>query len=70
MIWLPTYLSRENPDLEILTPAELAHQIADKTTFAELDETLIAKIQELRAKNRLILAMSAGSLDGFVRENL
>lgn len=70
VIWLPTFLSRENPDLEVLAPAELAHRIADKTIFAELDEVLIAKIQELRAKNRLILAMSAGSLDGFIREKL
>ena len=34
------------------------------------DSQLLEKINELKDKNRLILAMSAGSLDGWIRKRL
>ena len=70
VVWLPTYLSRENPDLEILPPEFLSRKIAEKTTISEIDENLPAKIAEMRSKNLLVLAMSAGSLDSFVRKSI
>ena len=73
IIWLPTYLSRENPDFEILSPELLSRKISEKTTildFSDSPKELIEKILSLKAKNRLILAMSAGSLDGWIRKNI
>ena len=73
IIWLPTYLSRENPDFEILSPEFLSRKISEKTTildFSDSPKELIEKILSLKAKNRLILAMSAGSLDGWIRKNI
>ena len=73
IIWLPTYLSRENPDFEILSPELLSRKISEKTTildFSDSPKELIEKILSLKAKNRLILAMSAGSLDGWIRKRL
>ena len=70
IIWLPTYLSRENPDLEILTPDFLTRKIdGDKVKFTDLNEDLVAEIAKLKDKNYLVLAMSAGTLDGWVRDN-
>lgn len=70
IIWLPTYLSRENPDLEILTPDFLTRKIdGDKVKFTDLNEDLVAEIAKLKDKNYLVLAMSAGTLDGWLRDN-
>ena len=73
IIWLPTYLSRENPDFEILSPEFLSRKVSEKTIVMDLtknDSQLLEKINELKDKNRLILAMSAGSLDGWIRKDL
>ena len=67
VIWLPTYLSREDPSLEILTPQFLAKNIKDKAIFSQLDSSLIDTIKEYQKNNYLVLAMSAGSLDGLIR---
>ena len=70
IIWLPTYLSRENPDLEILSPDFLARKISGgKIKFADLNEDLAAKITSLKNEGYLVLAMSAGTLDGWLRDN-
>lgn len=69
ILWLPTFLSRENPNLAIISPEELSQKVSDKTQIFEMTNQLINKIEELQKNNRLILAMSAGSLDGFIREN-
>ena len=70
VLWLPTYLSRENPDLEILTPEQLSVNIAEKTELCDMDDKLSSRIKELRKQNRLVLAMSAGSLDSWIRKNI
>lgn len=72
VIWLPTYLSREDPNLEILTPEFLSRKVKDKTEFYDISDSnteLANRINELHSKNRLILAMSAGSLDAWIRKN-
>ena len=70
VLWLPTYLSRENPDLEILTSEQLSSNIAEKTELFDIDDKLHSRIKELRKQNRLVLAMSAGSLDSWLRKNV
>ncbi len=70
LFWLPTYLTRENPDLTVLTPVDFIakldnHEIAEA---AELNETLASKIKELRAQNYLIILITAGPADTWFRE--
>ncbi|QHN43240.1 hypothetical protein GII36_05335 [Candidatus Mycosynbacter amalyticus] len=69
--WLPTYLSREDPALEILTPKQLTAQLAPtKLHLAEFDETLWSEITRHRNAGHLVLCMGAGSIDGWVRAKL
>jgi UDP-N-acetylmuramate--alanine ligase len=65
--WLPTYLTRENPDLAILTPQELAGSLKN-VHFADLDDELWVNIQRARDDGALVVCMGAGSIDGWVRE--
>ena len=69
--WLPTYLTRENPDLPVLTPTELAKNVpAEKLHVAELDDTLWENIQKARNRGSLVLCMGAGTIDGWIRNKL
>jgi UDP-N-acetylmuramate--alanine ligase len=67
--WLPTYLSRENEELEILQPAQLTEHLTnkDRVRYAELDESLWQAITSERQAGKLVLCMGAGSIDGWVR---
>ena len=68
--WLPTYLSREQEGLEILTPEYLIERIPNNAHIlvagkvAELTEA----IQRHLAAGRMVIAMGAGSIDGAVRQ--
>jgi len=68
--WLPTYLTRENPDLETLTPQQLTQHIHAKITYAQLDDALWAEIRQHRAAGHLVLCMGAGTIDSWLRERL
>ena len=69
--WLPTYLSREAPELEILTPAELTSGLNDtEIRQADLDDKLWDEIQRHINAGHLVLCMGAGSIDGWVRQQL
>jgi UDP-N-acetylmuramate--alanine ligase len=69
--WLPTYLTRENPDLPTLTPQQLAKNIdKEKVHFAELDDSLWQEITAARNSGKLVLCMGAGTIDGWIREQL
>jgi UDP-N-acetylmuramate--alanine ligase len=70
--WLPTYLSREDPSLPILTPEELSSNVTNKTAirFADLDDQLWDRIQQARSQGGLVLAMGAGTIDGWLRKQL
>jgi UDP-N-acetylmuramate--alanine ligase len=70
--WLPTYLTREDSSLAILTPEELTKDITnhDAVHISELDDTLWQNIQKARDRGALVLFMGAGSIDGWVREKL
>ena len=68
--WLPTYLSREDPGLELLTPDYLIRNVTNKQNIhvAELDDALWDNIQTHRQSGILILCMGAGSIDSWVSE--
>lgn len=70
--WLPTYLTREDPVLPVLTPEELMQNVTNRQAVhvAEMDEQLWDSIQKAREHGALVLFMGAGSIDQWVREKL
>lgn len=68
--WLPTYLSREDPNLAILTPEELTKNITNHNAvhIAELDDNLRGAIRKARQDGKLVLGMGAGSIDTWLRQ--
>lgn len=69
--WLPTYLTRENPDLPTLTPQQLAkHVEPEKLHFADMNDSLWKAISTARADGKLVLCMGAGTIDGWLRAQL
>ena len=70
--WLPTYLSREDPKLEILSPEQLINYVDNKASIviAEFGNDLWQKIQTARNDQRLVVCMGAGSIDNWLRHNL
>jgi len=68
--WLPTYFNREDPDLEILQPEQLTAHLSKKVHFADLDDNLWQSIQQHQRQGDLVLCMGAGSIDGWVRQQL
>jgi UDP-N-acetylmuramate--alanine ligase len=70
--WVPTYLSREDPALPILTPQELTQHITNKQAvhITELDDELWDTINAARQSGKLVLAMGAGNIDGWLRSKL
>ncbi|HET8690099.1 MAG TPA: Mur ligase domain-containing protein [Candidatus Saccharimonadales bacterium] len=70
--WLPTYLSREDPELEVLTPEQLAVNLTNRGSLhvANLDDGLWDAIRSARQAGKLVLCMGAGSIDGWLRRQL
>ncbi len=70
--WLPTYLSREDPKLEVLTPSQLFENVSNRQVIhtAEMDNELWRVINERRNNGALVLCMGAGSIDSWLRTNL
>ncbi|HSW77717.1 MAG TPA: Mur ligase domain-containing protein [Candidatus Chromulinivoraceae bacterium] len=70
--WLPTYLSREDPNLPILTPAELSKDVSNKTAvhITDLNDDLWQAIQSAQKDGKLVLAMGAGSIDAWLRKHV
>lgn len=70
--WVPTYLTREDPSLEILTPEQLSEHVTNKQAVrvAELDDDLWRNIQEARQSGALVLMMGAGPIDDWVRQRI
>ena len=67
--WLPTYLTREDPDLPVLTPQELASAVSN-VRYGDLDDDLWRAIQQARDRGSLVLLMGAGTIDGWARDKL
>lgn len=71
VFWLPTFLTREDPNLEILTPENLISNMhnSDIAEPAELNEALATKISALHKQGWLILLLTAGPADKWLRDN-
>jgi UDP-N-acetylmuramate--alanine ligase len=70
--WLPTYLSRENENLEILSPSQLSLHVSQnkKILISELNDDLKLKIfKELSQPATIVVGMGAGSIDQWMRTN-
>lgn len=67
--WLPTYLSREKEDLEVLAPEQLTTKLSGVHLTA-LDNALWTTISDARLAGKLVLCMGAGSIDDWVRNRL
>lgn len=66
--WLPTYLSREDPSLNILSPQELTKNLPpEKLIFSNLDDELKKSIQTELNNGKLVVLMGAGSIDDWAR---
>ena len=70
--WLPTYLTREDPDLELLSPEQLTAKLTNRSRFAlaDMNSELWDRIQILRNDGYLVVCMGAGTIDGWLREKL
>lgn len=70
--WLPTYLSREDPKLRILEPHELFASVSNPEAIeaVEWNNELWERLNAYRAEGALVLAMGAGSIDGWFRDRL
>ena len=68
--WLPTYLTREDPNLAVLTPEDLIADLSNKNVakVAELNDELAAELQQDIAKGYLVILMTAGPADEWLRE--
>ena len=69
LYWLPTYLVREDPALKILTPADFIESLDNKEVgeAAEMGPSLAKNLRELRDDGYLILLMTAGPADEWLR---
>lgn len=70
--WLPTYLTREDPHLPILSPDRLVQSLTnrEKVTISDLNDILWEHIENERTNGNLVLCMGAGSIDDWVRGKL
>ena len=71
IFWLPTYLVREKPDLAVLTPEDLIQGLSNSEAAeaAELSGELVDKLREYLRKGYLVILMTAGPADEWLREN-
>ncbi|MBR5968370.1 MAG: hypothetical protein IK001_07225 [Lachnospiraceae bacterium] len=70
LYWLPTYLTRENESLAILTPEDFIKDlnVKDRAVAAEPDDKLAAELRRLQSEGYLILLMTAGPADTWLRK--
>lgn len=69
--WLPTYLSREDPSLEILSPQQLTKDMpAEKIVYSHMNEDLALAIKKELGDGKLVIMMGAGSIDEWARAQL
>ena len=70
VFWLPTYLTRENPELKILTPEDFIKDLDEPglAEAVEMDDDLARRLKNLANKGYLILLMTAGPADEWLRK--
>ncbi len=69
IFWLPTYLTRENPNLAIITPEELISELDNKdiAVAAEANDSLAQELKKLHDEGWIVLLMTAGPADTWFR---
>lgn len=72
LFWLPTYLTRENPELKILNPEEFIRDLdnSEIAETAELSDELAQKLHHYIEEGYLIILMTAGPADDWLRKTL
>ncbi|MBQ6605736.1 hypothetical protein IJH66_02000 [Candidatus Saccharibacteria bacterium] len=70
LFWVPTYLVREDPKLKIITPEEFVKSLENNEVgeAAELDKKLEEKLKNYLREGYLVVLMTAGPGDGWLRE--
>ncbi len=70
VIWLPTYLTREDANLVVLSPEDLASGLVNKEVveYAEPSEELEKRIRDLLNDGYLVVLMTAGPADEWLRD--
>lgn len=68
--WLPTYLTREDETLPVITPEEFIADInaKDKAFAADLDDNLAEKIKADHSEGYLVILLTAGPADAWYRD--
>lgn len=68
--WLPTYLTRENPEIKVYKPADFISKLTNKKSAvsAELDEKLGQELLGWHEDGYLVLLMTAGPADIWLRK--
>ncbi len=70
LFWTDTYLTRENPNLEVLSKTELVShvdQVDKQVSTVDLDQELSFKLQEFVKNGDIIIFMGAGTIDDYAR---
>ncbi len=70
LYWVPTFLTRENPDLQVIKPEQFVAKLENKKVAeaAKLDDELAEKLLDWHKKGYLVLLMSAGPADAWIRK--
>ena len=70
LYWVPTYLTRENTKIKVLNPEQFIAKLKNKklAEAAELNDELVEKVKEWHKKGYLVLLMSAGPADAWIRK--
>lgn len=68
--WTPTFLTRENPKVRVLGPEDFVAKLNNKKVAetAELNDKLAEELHKWQDKGYLILLMSAGPADAWIRK--
>jgi len=70
LYWLPTYLTRENPNLEVILPSQFIEELSnsDIAESAELNEALETSLKQYLDEGYLVVLMTAGPADEWFRK--
>lgn len=70
IFWLPTYLTREDKSLDVISPEQFIETLENKEAAeaSEMSGELAEKLKALREDGYLILLMTAGPADAWFRQ--
>ena len=69
VFWLPTYLTREDESLKVLTPEDFIRDLNDPglAEAVEMNDDFASRVKNLAKEGYLILLMTAGPADAWLR---